>query len=143
MQPYLSAPEKHVRFQPRPGSPPNAHGSHHGDRGPVSERGPPLSEIQNSSIFSLDDVSDEEMNQLIDDSITAFDEGDLDYLVDPGGGMIGGRQRSGMQPWGPPPRPLLEHPMPPHFHCFLHSNALAGGTHGRPLRNPRRGHGCG
>jgi hypothetical protein len=24
MQPYLSAPEKHVRFQPRPGNPPNA-----------------------------------------------------------------------------------------------------------------------
>jgi small subunit ribosomal protein S1 len=36
-----------------------------------------LSEIQNSSIFSLDDVSDEEMNQLIDGTITAFDEGDL------------------------------------------------------------------
>ncbi len=47
------------------------------DRGPVFERGPPLSEIQNSSIFSLDDVSDEEMNQLIDGTITAFDEGDL------------------------------------------------------------------
>ena len=77
MQPYLLAPEKHVRFQPRPGTKPNAHGSHHGDRGPVFERGPPLSEIQNSSIFSLDDVSDEEMNQLIDGTITAFDEGDL------------------------------------------------------------------
>ncbi|MBR3234826.1 MAG: 30S ribosomal protein S1 [Atopobiaceae bacterium] len=36
-----------------------------------------MSEIQNSSIFSLDDVSDEEMNQLIDGTITAFDEGDL------------------------------------------------------------------
>ena len=47
------------------------------DRGPVFERGPPLSAIQNSSIFSLDDVSDEEMNQLIDGTITAFDEGDL------------------------------------------------------------------
>ncbi len=41
------------------------------------ERGPPLSEIQNSSIFSLDDVSDEEMNSLIDGTITDFDEGDL------------------------------------------------------------------
>ncbi len=36
-----------------------------------------MSEIQNSSIFSLDDVSDEEMSQLIDGTITAFDEGDL------------------------------------------------------------------
>jgi small subunit ribosomal protein S1 len=36
-----------------------------------------LSEIQNASIFSLDDVSDEEMNQLIDGTITDFDEGDL------------------------------------------------------------------
>jgi len=36
-----------------------------------------LSEIQNSSIFSLDDVSDEEMNKLIDGTITDFDEGDL------------------------------------------------------------------
>jgi small subunit ribosomal protein S1 len=36
-----------------------------------------LSEIQNSSIFSLDDVSDEEMNNLIDGSVTDFDEGDL------------------------------------------------------------------
>ena len=44
---------------------------------PLFERGPPLSEIQNSSIFSLDDVSDEEMNSLIDGTITDFDEGDL------------------------------------------------------------------
>ncbi|OFK24923.1 30S ribosomal protein S1 [Olsenella sp. HMSC062G07] len=36
-----------------------------------------MSEIQNSSIFSLDDVSDEEMNNLIDGTITNFDEGDL------------------------------------------------------------------
>ena len=36
-----------------------------------------MSEIQNSSIFSLDDVSDEEMNNLIDGSVTDFDEGDL------------------------------------------------------------------
>ena len=44
---------------------------------PFFERGPPLSEIQNSSIFSLDDMSDEEMNSLIDGTITDFDEGDL------------------------------------------------------------------
>jgi small subunit ribosomal protein S1 len=36
-----------------------------------------LSEIQNSSVFSLDTVSDEEMNSLIDGTITDFDEGDL------------------------------------------------------------------
>jgi len=36
-----------------------------------------LSEIQNSSVFSFDDVSDEEMNNLIDGTITDFDEGDL------------------------------------------------------------------
>ena len=36
-----------------------------------------MSEIQNSSIFSLDDVSDEEMNNLIDGTITDFGEGDL------------------------------------------------------------------
>ena len=36
-----------------------------------------MSEIQNSSIFSLDDVSDEELNSLIDGTITDFDEGDL------------------------------------------------------------------
>jgi len=45
--------------------------------GAPSERGPPVSEIQNSSIFSLDDVSDDEMNSLIDGTITDFDEGDL------------------------------------------------------------------
>ncbi|MDY2788353.1 MAG: 30S ribosomal protein S1 [Atopobium sp.] len=36
-----------------------------------------MSEIQNSSIFSLDDISDEEMNNLIDGTITDFDENDL------------------------------------------------------------------
>ncbi|MEE1045018.1 MAG: 30S ribosomal protein S1 [Olegusella sp.] len=36
-----------------------------------------MSEIQNSSVFALDEVSDEEMNKLIDGTITAFDEGDL------------------------------------------------------------------
>ncbi len=36
-----------------------------------------MSEIQNSSIFSLDDVSDDELNKLIDGTITDFDEGDL------------------------------------------------------------------
>lgn len=37
-----------------------------------------MSEIQNSSIFELDEnISDDEMNQLIDGTITDFDEGDL------------------------------------------------------------------
>ena len=44
---------------------------------PLFERGPPLSEIQNTSIFSLDDMNDEEMNNLVDGTITDFDEGDL------------------------------------------------------------------
>ena len=36
-----------------------------------------MSEIQNSSIFALDDISDEEMNNLIDGTVTDFDEGGL------------------------------------------------------------------
>ncbi|MCH3943537.1 MAG: 30S ribosomal protein S1 [Atopobiaceae bacterium] len=36
-----------------------------------------MSEIQNPSVFSLDTVSDEEMNSLVDGTITDFDEGDL------------------------------------------------------------------
>ncbi|MDO5108237.1 MAG: S1 RNA-binding domain-containing protein, partial [Coriobacteriaceae bacterium] len=36
-----------------------------------------MSEIQNSSIFSLDELTDEEMNNLIDGTVTDFDEGDL------------------------------------------------------------------
>ena len=40
-------------------------------------KGSTLSEIQNSSIFSLDELTDEEMNNLIDGTVTDFDEGDL------------------------------------------------------------------
>ena len=36
-----------------------------------------MSEIQNTSIFSLDDVNDETMNNLVDGTITDFNEGDL------------------------------------------------------------------
>ncbi|PWM33548.1 MAG: 30S ribosomal protein S1, partial [Coriobacteriia bacterium] len=36
-----------------------------------------MSEIQNSSIFAMDDISDEEMNSLIDGTVTDFNEGDL------------------------------------------------------------------
>ncbi len=36
-----------------------------------------MSEIQNPSIFQFDDVSDDEMNNLIDGTLTEFDEGDL------------------------------------------------------------------
>ena len=42
-----------------------------------SKQSPPLSEIQNSSVFSLEDVSDSEMDNLIDGTMTEFDEGDL------------------------------------------------------------------
>lgn len=47
------------------------------NRDPIKERGPVLSEIQNTSIFSFDDVDDEELGSLVTDSITNFDEGDL------------------------------------------------------------------
>ena len=46
------------------------------DGAPI-ERGPPLSEIKNTSIIELESVDDAEMNQLIDKTITEFDEGDL------------------------------------------------------------------
>ena len=36
-----------------------------------------MSEIQNTSIFSIDDFSDEEMNKLIDGTVVDFDEGQL------------------------------------------------------------------
>ncbi len=36
-----------------------------------------MSEIQNSSIFAIEDISEDEMNQLIDGTLTEFDEGDL------------------------------------------------------------------
>lgn len=36
-----------------------------------------MSEIKNPSVFSLDPVSDDELNGLIDQTITVFDEGDL------------------------------------------------------------------
>lgn len=36
-----------------------------------------MSEIQNTSIFSFDDVNDDELSSLVTESITNFDEGDL------------------------------------------------------------------
>ena len=36
-----------------------------------------MSEIQNTSIFSMDDITDEEMNKLIDGTVVDFDEGQL------------------------------------------------------------------
>ena len=70
-------PPRACKFPAHANVPDGNAGSDHVERGPISERGPLLSEIQNSSIFSLDDVSDEEMNKLIDGTITDFDEGDL------------------------------------------------------------------
>lgn len=46
-------------------------------RGPDFERGPLLSEILNSSIFEIEDMSEEQMSSMIDGTITDFDEGDL------------------------------------------------------------------
>ena len=40
------------------------------------ERGPPLSEIQNTSVFSLDEGADDEMEKSLND-LPTFDEGDL------------------------------------------------------------------
>ena len=45
-------------------------------RGP-REGVPRMSEIQNTSVIQLDDISDEQMNELIDGTLTDFDEGDL------------------------------------------------------------------
>ena len=73
----ISRPPRACKFPAHANVPDGNAGSDHVERGPISERGPLLSEIQNSSIFSLDDVSDEEMNKLIDGTITDFDEGDL------------------------------------------------------------------
>ena len=36
-----------------------------------------MSEIKNTSIIELEDIGDDAMNQLIDGTITEFDEGDL------------------------------------------------------------------
>ena len=36
-----------------------------------------MSELQNPSVFAYDDVDQEEMNTLIDSTISAFDDGDL------------------------------------------------------------------
>ncbi len=52
-------------------------GSDYDDRGPILKRGPLLTEIKNTSIFTLDDISDEEFESLIDGTITDFDEGEL------------------------------------------------------------------
>ena len=41
------------------------------------ERGPNMTAIKNTSIFQLDDISDEDLTQMIDGTIVDFDEGDL------------------------------------------------------------------
>ncbi len=53
------------------------HGGEHKRPGPLIGRGPLLSEIKNTSVIEIEDLDDAEMNQLIDKTITDFDEGDL------------------------------------------------------------------
>jgi len=48
----------------------------HDKRGPRLE-GATLSEIKNTSVIEMSDIDDEQMNALIDKTITDFDEGDL------------------------------------------------------------------
>lgn len=36
-----------------------------------------MTEIKNTSVIDFQDISDEEMNQMIDGTLTDFDEGDL------------------------------------------------------------------
>ena len=45
--------------------------------GPQFGRDQPLSELKNPSIFSLDVVDENEMNNLVDNTIIDFDEGDM------------------------------------------------------------------
>ena len=40
-------------------------------------KGVRLTEIKNTSVIDFQDISDEEMNKMIDDTLTDFDEGDL------------------------------------------------------------------
>ena len=40
-------------------------------------KGSILTEIKNTSVIEFDDISDEQMNQMIDGTLTEFDEGDL------------------------------------------------------------------
>ena len=43
----------------------------------VFERWPVLTEIKNTSVIDFSDISDEQMNEMIDGTLTEFDEGDL------------------------------------------------------------------
>ena len=45
--------------------------------GPRQRKGSVLTEIKNPSVIDFTDISDEQMNQMIDGTLTEFDEGDL------------------------------------------------------------------
>ncbi len=49
----------------------------HEQRVPVPRKGSVLTEIKNTSVIQFDDVSDEQLNAMIDGTLTDFDEGDL------------------------------------------------------------------
>ncbi len=49
----------------------------HEQRVPVLRKGSILTEIKNTSVIQFDDVSDDQLNAMIDGTLTDFDEGDL------------------------------------------------------------------
>ena len=46
-------------------------------KGPRIRKGSVLTDIKNTSIIEFDDISEDEMNKMIDGTLTEFDEGDL------------------------------------------------------------------
>ena len=46
-------------------------------KGPRIRKGSVLTEIKNTSVIDFSDISDEQMNEMIDGTLTDFDEGDL------------------------------------------------------------------
>ena len=46
-------------------------------KGPRIRKGSVLTEIKNTSVIDFSDISDEQMNEMIDGTLTEFDEGDL------------------------------------------------------------------
>lgn len=46
-------------------------------KGPRIRKGSVLTDIKNTSVIEFDDISEDEMNKMIDGTLTEFDEGDL------------------------------------------------------------------
>ena len=45
--------------------------------GPRQRKGSVLTEIKNPDVIDFSDISDEQMNEMVDGTLTEFDEGDL------------------------------------------------------------------